>query len=273
MAGALGGWGIAGAASAQDLVGQPTPRGIDLQPGVTEVKQDIGFFHDVLLVIITAISLFVLALLIWVAIRYNKRANPTPKTFTHNVPVEIAWTVIPVFILVGIAWLSFPLLYKEERVPPAELTIKAIGNSWNWQYQYPDNGDLEVYSNMLPADEARAEGRPALLAVDNPIYVPVNTTVRILVTSNDVIHSWAMPSFGVKEDAIPGRINEGWFNVNQEGVFYGQCSELCGVNHAFMPIEVRVVSREAFNDWIVSQGGVVSMADAGAVSPAAAPAR
>ncbi|MFZ4120699.1 MAG: cytochrome c oxidase subunit II [Caulobacterales bacterium] len=273
LAGVLGGWSFAGQAMANaDLMGQPTPGAIDFQPAATEVKQDIADFHNFVLVIITVITLFVLALLIWVVVRYNRRANPTPKTFTHNVAVEVLWTVIPVFILVAIAWKSFPLLYEEERVPPAELTIKAIGNSWNWQYEYPDNGAVQVYSNMLPEDQARAEGRPALLAVDNPIYVPVDTVVRIQVTSNDVIHSWAMPAFGVKEDAIPGRINEGWFNVNQEGIFYGQCSELCGKNHAYMPIEVRAVSRAEFNRWIESQGGTAIQASA-AATPAAAPAR
>jgi cytochrome c oxidase subunit 2 len=239
---------------------QPVNGGIDFQPPASATKAEIIEFHNLLLVIITGITLLVLALLLWVMVRYNRRANPTPKRFTHNTLVEVVWTVIPVIILVGIAVQSFPILYREERPPPAELTIKAIGNSWFWQYEYPDQG-VSITSNMLDDETATAEGRPRKLAVDEPIYVPINTNVQVLITSNDVIHSWAVPSFGVKDDAIPGRVNEAWFNVDRAGVYYGQCSELCGPRHAFMPIEVRAVTKPEFEAWVAKQGGTIAQAE------------
>ncbi|MGE0829846.1 MAG: cytochrome c oxidase subunit II [Hyphomonadaceae bacterium] len=239
---------------------QPVDRGVDFQSPATPAMQEIVSFHNFLLPIITVISVFVLALLLWVIIRYNRRANPTPRKFTHNMLVEVVWTVLPVLILVAIAWRSFPILYHQERAPPAELTIKVIGNSWFWNYEYEDMG-LTVTSNRLPEADARAQGRPNLLAVDNPIYVPVGENVRLLITSNDVIHSWTIPAFGVKQDAIPGRVNMGWFNVERPGTYYGQCSELCGVNHAFMPIEVRAVPRAEFERWVAAQGGTLASAD------------
>jgi cytochrome c oxidase subunit 2 len=223
-----------------------------------------------LLPIIVAISVFVLVLLLWVMVRYNRRANPTPKKFTHNMLVEVIWTVVPVLILVAIAWKSFPLIYKQERIPEAELTLKVTGNSWFWNLEYPDQG-VAIAANLLPEDEARAAGRPWLLATTEPLLVPVDTNVRVLVTSNDVIHSFAIPAFGIKEDAIQGRVNETWFNVEEEGVYYGQCSELCGLNHAYMPVEIRAVSREEFNQWIAAQGGTIASAETPA-APAAAPA-
>jgi cytochrome c oxidase subunit II len=228
--------------------------------------RDIESFHNFLLPIIIAISGLVLVLLLWVVIRYNRRANPTPRKFTHNMFVEVVWTIVPVIILVVIAARSFPLLYEEERIPPSQLTLKVTGNSWFWNFEYPDLG-VTLTANPLPEEDARAEGRPYLLATTAPLLVPVHTTVRVLITSNDVIHSFAVPAFGVKEDAIQGRVNEEWFNVDNEGVYYGQCSELCGINHAFMPIEIHAVSREAFNQWVVAQGG--SLAPAQAASPAA----
>lgn len=254
---------------AHAAVGAPVPGGLDLQEPVTEVMRDIHDFHNFLLPIIVIISVFVLLLLLWVMIRYNRAANPTPKKFTHNMTVEVIWTVLPVLILVAIAWKSFPLLYKQERIPEAELTLKVVGNSWFWNLEYPDLG-VAITANMLPEEEARAQGRPYLLAASEPLLVPVNTVVRVLVTSNDVIHAFAMPAFGVKEDAIQGRVNETWFNVEREGVFYGQCSELCGVNHAFMPVEIRAVSREVFDAWVVEQGGTIAAAEEAA--PAAEPA-
>ncbi len=255
--------------SAWATVGQPTDGAIDLQPGVTRVAHQIHDFHNFLLPIIVGISLLVLVLLLWVVVRYNRRANPTPRKFTHNILVEVIWTVVPVLILVAIAWKSFPLLYAEERVPPAELTLKVTGNSWFWNYEYPDLG-VSIASNMLPEEDARAQGRPYLLATTEPLVVPVGANVRVLITSNDVIHSFAMPAFGVKEDAIQGRVNEGWFNVETPGTYYGQCSELCGINHAYMPIEIRAVSREEFNAWVLAQGG--TLAPAAGAAPAAAPA-
>jgi cytochrome c oxidase subunit 2 len=258
---------MAGAAEA--AIGAPEPGGLDFQPAATEIMRDIQSFHNFLLPIVVAISLLVLALLLWVAVRYNRRANPTPKKFTHNVLVEVIWTVAPVLILVAIAWRSFPLIYEQERIPEAELTLKVTGNSWFWSYEYPDLG-VAIASNMLPEEEALAQGRPRLLATTEPLVVPVDTTIRVLVTSNDVIHSFAVPAFGIKEDAIQGRVNDTWFNVDREGTFYGQCSELCGVNHAYMPIEIRAVGRAEFEQWVAAQGGTMAAAPDGA-GPGAAP--
>ncbi|MGE0046908.1 MAG: cytochrome c oxidase subunit II [Hyphomonadaceae bacterium] len=254
----------------------PVDRGIDFQQPATPAMTEIVAFHNFVLPIIIAISVFVLALLLWVMIRYNRRANPTPRKFTHNMLVEVIWTIVPVLILVAIAWRSFPILYQQERAPvQAEFTIKAIGNSWFWQYEY-QGMNVNVVSNRLPDEDAAAQGRPRLLAVDNPIYVPVGVPIRMLITSNDVIHSWMIPAFGIKQDAIPGRVNEGWFQVDRPGIYYGQCSELCGVNHAFMPIEVRAVPREEFERWVASQGGTLAQADPeaapAATTPATAPA-
>lgn len=246
---------------------QPVPEGYDLQPAATPIMAEIISFHNFILPIIVVVTVFVLALLLWVMVRYNRKTNPTPRKFTHNMLVEVIWTVVPVLILVAIAWRSFPLLFHEEKIPPAAITIKVTGNSWFWQYEYEGMG-VTVTSNMLPDNEALAADRPRLLAVDSPIYVPINTNVRVLITSNDVIHSWTVPSFGVKEDAIQGRVNDAWFNVEREGVFYGQCSELCGLNHAFMPIEVHAVSRAEFERWVASQGGSLASA---APSPASNP--
>jgi len=246
---------LAGVAHA--AVGAPTPGGLDFQPAATSVMREIHGFHNFILPIIVVISLFVLALLLWVIVRYNKRANPTPHKFTHNMAVEVIWTIVPVLILVAIAWKSFPLIYMQERVPQAELTLKVTGNSWRWDFEYPDLG-VRLTSNLLDEQTAQAEGRPYLLATDAPLYVPVDTTVRVLVTSNDVIHAFAVPAFGIKEDAIQGRVNETWFNVDREGVFYGQCSELCGINHAYMPLEIRAVSRAEFEQWVAAQGGAVA---------------
>ncbi|MGD9967218.1 MAG: cytochrome c oxidase subunit II [Hyphomonadaceae bacterium] len=243
---------FAGAAHA--TVGAPEDRGVHLQPAATEIMREITQFHDFLLWIIVAVSAFVLSLLLWVIIRYNRRANPTPRKFTHNILVEVVWTIVPVLILVVIAWQSFPLIYRQERIPEAELTLKVTGNSWFWNFEYPDQG-VTIAANLLPEEDARAQGRPYLLATTEPLLVPVDTTIRVLVTSNDVIHAFAVPAFGVKEDAIQGRVNETWFNVDREGVFYGQCSELCGVNHAYMPIEIHAVSRAEWEQWVTSRGG------------------
>jgi len=246
----------------------PQDGAVGMLPPATPIMRDIEEFHSFVLPIIVVISLFVLALLLWVIVRYNRRANPTPRKFTHNILVEVIWTVVPVLILVAIAWKSFPLIYAEERTPAAaELTLKVTGNSWFWSFEYPDLG-VSVVSNILPEEDARAQGRPWLLATDNALYVPVDTTVRVLVTSNDVIHSFAVPSFGIKEDAIQGRVNETWFHVDRPGVYYGQCSELCGMNHAFMPVEVHAVPRAEFDAWVTANGG--SLATAETAPPAAA---
>jgi len=230
-------------------LGQPSEWQFGLQQSATPVMDYIIWFHDYLLYFITAIAGFVLVLLVTVMVRFNARANPVPSRTTHNTPIEILWTVIPVAILVAIAIPSFKLLFLQLNLPAADMTVKATGKQWYWTYSYPDNGKFEFDSLMLK-DGERKEGQPRLLAVDNEMVVPVNKTVHVLTTGSDVIHAFAVPSFGVKIDAIPGRINETWFKATREGVYYGQCSELCGKDHAFMPIAVRVVSEQAFAAWV-----------------------
>jgi cytochrome c oxidase subunit 2 len=259
-------WGAS--ALAEDLVGQPTPGAIGLQPGVTSLKHDAIVFHDAILMpIITAISLFVLALLIWCIVRYNKRANPVPARWSHNTVVEVIWTVGPVLILMFIAIFSFRLLFEYHDMPKPDLTVKATGYQWYWGYEYPDQKIDEYTSNVLPEAEAKAKGAPYLLAADNALVVPVHKTVRVLVTGADVIHDFAVPAFGLKTDAVPGRVNETWFNAEKTGVYYGQCDQLCGVNHAFMPIEIHVVTQPEFDAWVASKGKPTQ-----AAAPAASPA-
>ena len=228
----------------------PQPWEMGLQAPASERMEHIIWLHNILLYIITAICGFVLLLLIWIMIRYNRRTNPTPSKITHNTMLEIIWTGIPVLILITIAIPSFRLLYYEDTTPPADLTIKAIGKQWYWTYEYPDQGNLTFDALMLSDDKAKAAGEPRLLGADNHVVVPVGKVVRVLTTGADVIHSWAVPAFGVKMDAVPGRINETWFKADREGKFYGECSELCGARHAFMPIEVEVVSQERFTQWL-----------------------
>lgn len=233
--------------------GQPSPWQIDFQGSVTEVMDFIHNFHNFLLVVITAITLFVLGLLVYVMVRFRESKNPVPSKTTHNVPLEIAWTVVPIMILVAIAIPSFRLLKLQLVQPQADITIKATGHAWYWSYEYPQDqaggGGFRFESNMIPDDKLQP-GQPRLLAVDNEVVVPVGKNVRLQVTAADVLHAFAMPSFGVKIDAIPGRLNETWFNARTEGVYYGQCSELCGQNHAFMPIAIRVVSEQAYAAWL-----------------------
>jgi len=230
-------------------LGQPSPWQIGLQQSASPVMDNIIWFHDFLLYMITGIAGFVLVLLVVVMVRFNARTNPIPSRTTHNTLIEIAWTLIPIVILMFIAVPSFKLLFLQLNVPPADLTVKATGKQWYWSYSYPDNGQFEFDSLMLKEGE-RKEGQPRLLAVDNEMVVPVNKTVRVITTGSDVIHSFAVPSFGIKIDAVPGRINETWFTATREGVYYGQCSELCGKDHAFMPIAVRAVSEQAFSAWV-----------------------
>jgi len=238
----------------QPPTGQPHAWGLDFQAPATKKMADIESFHVMLLWIIVAVTLFVLALLIWVMIRYNRRANPVPSRTTHNTLIEIVWTVVPVAILVVIAIPSFKLLYANERIPPdIELTIKAIGKQWYWTYEYPDNGNFTFDVNMLSDEDAKAAGQPRLLAVDNFVVVPEDTKVRVIVTADAVIHAWTVPAFGVKIDAVPGRLNELWFQVDEPGIYYGQCSELCGAKHAFMPIGVKVVTKEEYAAWVAAQ--------------------
>jgi cytochrome c oxidase subunit 2 len=229
----------------------PTPWGIDFQPAVTPVMDKIEDFHRLLLYIITAICLFVLALLIWVMLRFNQRANPVPSKTHHNTLLEVVWTVIPVVILVVIAIPSFRLLYFEAGIPKPDVVVKAIGKQWFWTYEYPVQ-NFQFDSLGLSDDKAKAAGEPRLLGVDNVVVVPVNKVVEVDTAGADVIHSWAVPQFGVKMDAVPGRINHTWFKATQTGTFYGECSELCGARHAFMPIEVRVVSDAEYSAWLAT---------------------
>ncbi len=236
-------------AASQALAAYPQPWEMMLQPAASSTGQRVGDFHNMLLIVITLITLLVLVLLLYVIFRFNAKRNPEPSRTTHNTLVEVLWTVVPVIILVGIAIPSFKLLYYLDRVEEADMTIKVIGRQWYWTYEYPDHGNFAFDSNMIPEDQIQP-GQLRLLEVDNRIVLPVDTNVRILVTASDVLHSFAVPAFGIKKDAVPGRINETWVRVDREGVYYGQCSELCGVNHAYMPIAVEVVSKERFAEWV-----------------------
>jgi len=228
--------------------GQPEPWQLGLQQGATPVMDNIIWFHDFLLWVITAITIFVLALLVIVAVKFNAKSNPVPSRTTHNTMIEVIWTVVPVLILVAIAVPSFRLLFYQLNTPQADVTVKATGKQWFWTYSYPDS-KFEFDSLMVQTKDLKP-GQPRLLAVDNEIVVPVNKIVRILTTGADVIHSFAVPAFGIKIDAIPGRINETWFKAEREGIYYGQCSELCGKDHAFMPIAVRVVNDAEYTAWV-----------------------
>ena len=245
-------------------IGQPTG-GMGLPVQVTETGEQARWFHDALLMpIITVISLFVLALLLWVMARYNRRTNPNPSKTTHNTMLEVIWTLVPVLILVFIAVPSIGLLQAQYDLPEGEtVTVKVTGNQWNWTYEYPDHGDILLVSNMLEEEGEQQEGArfrtdadgPRLLAVDERLVIPSGTNVRFLITASDVLHSFAVPAFWLKMDAVPGRLNETWTRVDREGVYFGQCSELCGARHGFMPIAVEVVSPEEFEQWVVMQGG------------------
>jgi cytochrome c oxidase subunit II len=239
---------FAGAGVAFAGLGQPTPWQIGLQDAASPVMEKIASFHNYVLVFITVITLFVLALLLIIIIRFNARANPIPSRTTHNTPLEVAWTVLPVVILLFIAVPSFRLLFTELDVPTPDLTIKATGKQWYWSYAYPDNGNFE-FDSLIVADKDLKPGQLRLLTVDNELVVPVNKVVHVLVTGADVIHSFAVPSFGIKIDGVPGRINDTWFKATITGVFHGQCSQLCGKDHSFMPITVRVVSDADFTAW------------------------
>lgn len=236
---------FAGAAFAE-VIGQPAPWEYTFQKAATPVMENLVWFHEFLFWIIAAISVLVLILLVVVMVKFNERANPVPSRVTHNTLVEVVWTIVPVLILVAIAVPSFRLLFEQLDVPKSDLTIKATGKQWYWTYTYPDNDGLE-FDSLMAADKM-----PRLLAVDNEVVVPVNKVVRVQVTGADVIHSFAVPSFGIKIDAVPGRLNETWFKATKLGMFYGQCSELCGKDHAYMPIAVRVVSDEEFAAWLVA---------------------
>lgn len=261
------------AAWAADKLGQPTDGAIDLQPAASPLRHEAMFFHDsILLPIITVITLFVLGLLLWVMIRYNKRANPTPAKWSHNTFIEIVWTIVPVLILSVIAIFSFRLLFDYHTIPGGKpyMTVKATGYQWYWGYTYPDSKIDEITSTMTPENKV---ADPALyrLQADNPMVVPVNRIVRVLVVGSDVIHSFSLPAFGVKIDAVPGKVNETWFKAEKIGKYYGQCAQLCGADHSFMPIEIDVVSDADFATWVASHKGVMP-GTAPAPAPAAASA-
>ena len=236
--------GMTLAASGAAFGAQPQPWEMTLQPAASPVMESIISFHNLLLVLITLITLFVLALLVIVVVKFNAKANPVPSRTTHNTLIEVAWTLIPVLILVAIAVPSFRLLFKQLDIPKADLTVKATGKQWYWSYAYPDNGKFE-FDSLMAADK-----QPRLLGVDNEMVVPVNKVIRVQTTGADVIHAFAVPAFGIKIDSIPGRLNETWFKATKVGMYYGQCSELCGKDHAFMPIAVRVVEEQEFATWV-----------------------
>jgi cytochrome c oxidase subunit II len=262
---------LASAGAAWAGLGQPTPWQMDLQDSASPVMADVAGFHFFLLWVIAVISAFVLALLLICIVRFNARANPTPSRTTHNTPIEILWTIVPVIILAAIAVPSFRLLFVQLDVPKPDLTVKVTGKQWFWSYSYPDNGNFEFDSLMVQEKDLKP-GQLRLLAVDNEMVVPVNKVVHVLVTGADVIHSFAVPSFGIRMDAVPGRLNETWFKATIEGVFYGQCSELCGKDHAFMPIAVRVVNEGDFNTWLNNAKQKYAIDDAAAHNALAATA-
>ena len=245
VAGLGGVLGAAGSAVAQ----QPTDWEVDFQTALSPSMERIVDFNLMVTIIIVIITAFVFALMAWIVIRYNKKRNPVPSKTTHNTMLEVIWTVVPVIILLIIAVPSFRLLYFTDRVEDADMTLKAIGHQWYWSYEYPDHGDFTFDAIMLEEDELE-EGQPRLLATDEAVVLPVGAKIRLLTTADDVIHSWAIPALGVKMDSVPGRVNETWFQINREGMYYGQCSELCGTLHGFMPIMIEAVSQEDFDAWV-----------------------
>ena len=228
---------------------QPKDWQLGFQKAASGHMEDLVWFHDfMLLPIITGITVFVLFLVIYACIRYRASRNPIASTTSHNTLIEVIWTLVPCLILILMAVPSFKLLYSQDKIPPADVTIKAIGYQWYWGYEYPDENI--VFDSYMIEDSELQPGQPRLLTVDNEIVVPVDKVVKVLITANDVLHAWALPSFGVKRDAVPGRINETWFKADRTGTFYGQCSELCGIKHAFMPITVKVVTQEDYKKWL-----------------------
>jgi len=255
----LGGTALAGfsavAVAAEETLGRPVQDGIWFQESATPVMDQLLDVHRLVFIIICGIVLFVTVLMGYIMIRFREKANPVPSKTTHHVGLEIAWTIVPVILLLLMVVPSMQLLYYQDRLPETEMTVKAVGNTWNWQYTYPDYGNIEeIVSNPLEEDESAAQGKPYLLGTDAPLVVPVGTKVKVLVTSINNMHSWAVPSFGVKMDAVPGIINETWFEVYKEGTYYGQCSEICGILHYKMPIEVKVVSKAEFARWAANGG-------------------
>ena len=241
--------GIAGVGAA--YAEEPQPWQIGLQPAASLTAERIDGFHSLLLWIITLITLFVLGLLIYVMWRFRESRNPVPNKTAHNTIIEVIWTVVPIMILVIIAIPSFKLLYYADKTPNAEMTLKAIGHQWYWSYEYPDS--KVAFDSIMVEDADLKQGQPRLLSVDNAVVVPVNTNIRLLIASEDVIHAWTMPALGVNINAVPGRLNETWMNIDREGTYYGQCFQLCGVNHGFKPIEIHAVSKEAYAQWLAGK--------------------
>jgi cytochrome c oxidase subunit 2 len=231
------------------IANQPKEWQLGFQDAASQGMRDIVNFHNnLLLPVIIAISVFVLFLMIYACVRFRASRNPIPSKTTHNIMVEVLWTLIPCLILIVMAVPSFKILYKQDTIPKADVTVKAIGYQWYWGYEYPDENI--IFESYMIKEEDLKENQPRLLTVDNEVVVPVNKVVKVLITANDVLHAWALPSFGVKRDAVPGRINETWFKAEKVGTYYGQCSELCGIQHAFMPITVRVVTDEEYAQWL-----------------------
>ena len=245
---------------------QPTPWQLGFQAPATEFARAAESFHNGMLVLIFGIGIFVMLLLVFTMWRFRASRNPTPSRTTHSTVVEILWTGIPVLILVIVAVPSFRLLFLSDAVADAEMTIKAIGRQWYWTYEYPDHGDF-AFDSFIVADEDLQEGQPRLLATDNNVVVPVNTKIRVILTASDVLHAWAVPAFAVKSDAVPGRLNEIWFEAEKTGIFYGQCSELCGAGHGYMPIAVEVVSQEDFDAWVLDAQARFALADDDILEP------
>ena len=256
---------LPGAALAQalEIIGAPVPKGTEHQFAATDIARDLQWLDHMILVIITVIVVFVTALLLYIIVRFNKKANPTPAKFTHNTPLEIAWTLIPILILVFIGSFSLPALFKQQEIPVADITIKATGNQWYWSYEYPDQG-VAFDSFRLEKDQLEAAGyrkEDYLLATDTAVVIPVGKKIVVQVTGADVIHAWAMPAFGVMQSAVPGRLGQLWFTAEREGVYFGQCTTLCGKDHAYMPNTVKVVSQEAYDKWVEqAKGGNVVLA-------------
>lgn len=269
-------WTIAGLTAAVTALAagagwaaQPEPWQLGFQPAASPVMEQTDWMHNFLLIVIVAITVFVMALLAYVMVRYREKANPNPEKWTHNTLIEVIWTGVPVLILVAIAIPSFQLLYFSDKAVNADFTLRATASQFLWTYEYPDHDNVEIISVMKQEDEL-LPGEPRLLAVDNNVVVPVGATVRLLVTSADVLHAFALPAFGVKKDAVPGRLNETWFQATREGMFYGQCSEICGAGHAYMPIAIEVVSQDRFDAWISQQIALKNDNDATQVAAAAA---
>jgi cytochrome c oxidase subunit 2 len=249
------------ATSAYAVLGQPELKEMGLQAAASPVKAMMIHFHDDLLMpIIVSIVILVMVLLFIIIVRFNEKSNPVPSKTTHNTLLEVLWTLVPILILVAVVIPSMKMLYFSDRTKESEMTLKVTGYQWYWGYDYLDNGNISFMSNLVKEEELK-DGQPRLLATDNPIVLPVDTNIKILITASDVIHSWAVPAFGIKTDAVPGRTNETWVRIDKEGTFYGQCSELCGQGHGFMPIEVKAVSKAAFAEWVAKQGGKMPQKD------------